>query len=35
MDADLCLWDIAHPSELVYAINQHRPSAKWFAGKWC
>lgn len=25
MDADLCLWDIQHPSELVYAINQHRP----------
>jgi len=35
MDADLCLWDIAHPAELVYAINQHRPSAKWFAGKLC
>jgi imidazolonepropionase len=33
MDADLCLWDIEHPAELVYAINQHRPSAKWFAGK--
>ena len=35
MDADLCLWDIAHPAELVYGINQHRPSAKWFAGKGC
>jgi imidazolonepropionase len=35
MDADLCLWDIEHPAELVYAINQHRPSAKWFAGKQC
>ena len=35
MDADLCLWDIEHPAELVYAINQHRPSAKWFAGKEC
>ncbi len=35
MDADLCLWDIAHPAELVYGINQHRPSAKWFAGKEC
>jgi imidazolonepropionase len=33
MDADLCLWDIAHPAELVYGINQHRPSAKWVAGK--
>jgi imidazolonepropionase len=35
MDADLCLWDIEHPAELVYGINQHRPSAKWFAGKDC
>ena len=25
MDADLGLWDIQHPSELVYAVNQHRP----------
>ena len=33
IDADLCLWDIEHPAELVYGINQHRPSAKWFAGK--
>jgi imidazolonepropionase len=35
MDADLCLWDIEHPAELVYGINQHRPSAKWFAGRVC
>ncbi len=35
MDADLCLWDIEHPAELVYGINQHRPSAKWFAGRIC
>lgn len=35
MDADLCLWDIEHPAELVYGINQHRPSTKWFAGKEC
>ena len=33
MDADFCLWDIEHPAELVYGINQHRPSAKWFAGR--
>lgn len=33
LDADLCLWDIEHPAELVYGINQHRPDAKWFAGK--
>jgi imidazolonepropionase len=33
MDADLCLWDIEHPAELIYTINQHRPSAKWLAGK--
>jgi imidazolonepropionase len=35
MDADLCLWNIEHPAELVYGINQHRPSTKWFAGKEC
>jgi imidazolonepropionase len=35
MDADLCLWDIEQPAELVYGINQHRPSTKWFAGKEC
>ena len=35
MDADLCLWDIEHPAELVYGINQHRPCAKWLAGKEC
>lgn len=35
MDADLCLWDIEQPAELVYDINQHRPSAKWLAGKEC
>jgi imidazolonepropionase len=35
MDADVCLWDIEHPAELVYGINQHRPSAKWFAGREC
>jgi imidazolonepropionase len=32
-DADLCLWDIEQPAELVYAVNQHRPSTKWLAGK--
>lgn len=31
-DADLCLWDIQHPSELSYGINQLRPSQKWVAG---
>ena len=32
MDADLCLWEINHPSALSYGINQHRPLAKWLAG---
>ena len=32
-DADLCLWDIQHPVELVYGLNQHRPSKKWLAGR--
>ena len=31
-DADLCLWNINHPVELVYAINQHRPLKKWYKG---
>lgn len=31
MDADLTLWDVAHPHELVYTINGHRPQAR-FAG---
>jgi imidazolonepropionase len=35
LDADLCLWDIEHPAELVYGINQHRPAAKWVAGRGC
>lgn len=33
MDADLCLWDIQHPSELVYAMNQHRPDTILIGGK--
>lgn len=32
-DADMCLWDINHPSELVYGINQLRPQSVWIAGK--
>ncbi|WJG10722.1 imidazolonepropionase [Aliiglaciecola sp. LCG003] len=32
-DADMCLWDIQHPAELVYGVNQHRPTQKWFRGK--
>lgn len=32
MDADLCLWDIEHPSELSYGINQVRPTKKWIHG---
>jgi imidazolonepropionase len=31
-DADLCLWNINHPVELVYGINQHRPLKKWYKG---
>ena len=33
LDADMCLWDIEHPAELVYGINHHRPDVKWFAGR--
>lgn len=32
MDADLCLWEINHPSALSYGINQNRPLEKWLAG---
>ncbi|GAA0859516.1 imidazolonepropionase [Aliiglaciecola litoralis] len=31
--ADLCLWDIQYPAQLVYAINHYLPSAKWVGGK--
>lgn len=33
MRADLCLWNIAHPAQLIYAVNQHKPVKKWFGGK--
>lgn len=32
-DADIVLWDIEHPAELVYGVNFHQPSAIWQAGK--
>lgn len=32
-DADLCLWDIDHPAELAYGINQVRPVNVWLGGK--
>ncbi|MEP4889752.1 MAG: imidazolonepropionase [Aliiglaciecola sp.] len=31
--ADLCLWDISHPAQLVYGINQYKPLNRWFGGK--
>ena len=34
MDADLCLWDIDHPAELAYGINQIRPQMIWIGGKY-
>lgn len=33
MDADMCLWDVEHPAEIVYGINQLRPTSKWLNGK--
>lgn len=32
-DADLCLWDVTHPAELIYGINTHRPTDIWLGGK--
>lgn len=32
MDADFCLWDIQHPSELAYAMGMHRPTQIWIGG---
>ncbi|RDV26055.1 imidazolonepropionase [Alteromonas aestuariivivens] len=32
-DADLCLWQINSPDELVYEINRYRPVAKWVGGQ--
>lgn len=34
MDADFSLWEIEHPNELVYGINQTRPLKIWQAGKY-
>ncbi|GAB2695187.1 imidazolonepropionase [Aliiglaciecola aliphaticivorans] len=31
--ADLCLWDISHPAQLVYTINQYKPLMRWFGGQ--
>ena len=32
-DADLCLWDIEHPAELAYGMNQIRPESIWVGGQ--
>ncbi|PIE37698.1 MAG: imidazolonepropionase [Gammaproteobacteria bacterium] len=32
-DADFCLWAIKRPAELVYGINQLRPTAIWQGGQ--
>ena len=32
MDADVALWDIAHPAELTYGVNFHRPTHVWQGG---
>ncbi|MCC2617484.1 imidazolonepropionase [Aestuariibacter halophilus] len=31
--ADLTLWDIDHPAQLVYSINGQRPKARWVGGR--
>jgi len=33
VDADLTLWHIASPDELVYEINGYRPAGKWVGGR--
>jgi imidazolonepropionase len=33
MDADLGLWDIAHPAQLSYGINLYRPTHIWQEGR--
>ena len=32
-DADLCLWDINHPSELAYGLSLVKPEQVWIGGK--
>ncbi len=32
-DADLVLWDIAHPNQLSYSINMHSPRDIWVGGQ--
>ena len=33
MDADIALWDIEHPAQLVCEVNQHRPTRVWQEGR--
>jgi imidazolonepropionase len=32
-DADIALWDIQHPAQLVCEVNQHRPTRVWQGGR--
>jgi imidazolonepropionase len=32
-DADIALWDIQHPAQLVCEVNQHRPTRVWQEGR--
>lgn len=32
-DADLTLWEIDHPAQIVHELNGHRPVTRWVGGK--
>ncbi|QPG04339.1 imidazolonepropionase [Salinimonas marina] len=34
MDADVCLWDIREPADLIYEINGFRPTCRWVGGQY-
>ena len=34
MDADVCLWDIREPADLIYEINGFRPIGRWVGGEY-
>lgn len=34
LDADICLWDIEEPADLIYEMNGFRPYCRWVGGRY-
>ncbi|MDM7859394.1 imidazolonepropionase [Alteromonas sp. ASW11-36] len=32
-DADLCVWDVEHPAQIIAGMNQHSPQQVWIRGE--